>query len=128
MPENSTLVSCRRNTRYFGSGALSVLSQKAEKQPAMFSFVGEKIDYRILRYVIESLCQMDDLLVLADGYFIRVEDSPDHCQHISVVRRWLQQILISRQRQRTRQPAAQNIDSLRQATRVLQLEGDLVFE
>ncbi len=41
-----------------------VLSQKAEKQLAMFSFVREKINHHILSYVVDSLCEVDDLLVL----------------------------------------------------------------
>ena len=41
-----------------------VLSQKAEKQLSMFSFVREKINHHILSYVIDSLCEVDDLLVL----------------------------------------------------------------
>ena len=94
----------------------------------MFSFVGEQINHHILRHIIESLCQINDLLVLADGRFVRADHSPDHGHDVGVFRRRLQRILTPRQLKRAWDTAAQHIDSFRQAPRMPQLQGDLFFE
>jgi hypothetical protein len=111
-----------------GEDTPRTLSQKAEKQAVQCSFVGEQINYHILRHVVESVSQVDDLLVLADGSLIHADDALDHGHGVHLVRRRLQPMLISRQLQRAWEAAAQNVDSVRQTSRVFQLEGDLFFE
>ena len=105
-----------------------MLSQEAQKQPEMFLPVGQKIDHQVLSHIVEPVCKGDDLLVLADRCFLQSNDSSDHCQHVSAVQRWLQQVLIPRQLQGPGDATAQNLDSFREVTAVLQLSGDFLLQ
>ena len=96
-----------------------VPSQKAQKQPAMFLLVGQKVDHHVLGHIVQSVRKVDDLLVLADRCFLHSKDSVDHCHHICAVQRRLQQVLIPRQLKGARNATPQDLDSLRKAPAVL---------